>query len=240
MASVNFSQTDVSIKMVTGTGSLMGCVWIYGQLQLCVTVPHSRDNTTYMFPFQARGNANLKAPPPSKHFSDDKKLRLPPTPTSAAPPASASASASLTDPMALLQQLVQQNAAMMMFASSFNPLALASSIGVGVAPFASTTALGSSASVPSVSATPNSATSSPSNVLKLPRSISVEEFSVHYNISDSDRLKLVTLEVHLGDHAVEKLEPEYWKEVGFSKLGWDRFLAAHRQFIMDVRNGIWG
>jgi hypothetical protein len=143
------------------------------------------------------------------------------------------------DPMALLQQLIQQNATMMMLGNSFNPLAFAPSIGLTSS--TSTTPSGSGlAPGPSSLAAPHSATSSPGNVVRLPRPISVEEFCSRYNISDSDRLKLVTLEVHLGDRAVERLEPEYWKEAGFSKLGWDRFLTVHKQFIKDIRNGIWG
>ena len=218
--------------MATDTGSLMDYALIYGQRQLYVITPCHLDILSFVF--QACGNTNIKAPPLSKHFSDDKKLRLPQTSGSALPPISGSTSVNPVDPMALLQQIIQQNAAMTMFGSALNPLAFASAL--GVSPFTSALPSGSTMA-PSAS---QSATSSPSNAVTLPRPISIEEFCSHYNISDSDQLKLVTLEVHLGDRAVERLEREYWKEAGFSKLGWDRFLAAHKRFVKDVRNGIWG
>lgn len=75
---------------------------------------------------------------------------------------------------------------------------------------------------------------SPGYLVKLPRPISLEEFCLHYDISDADRQKLEVLEVRLGDRQVETLEPEYWKDVGFSKLGWGRFLKAHQQFLKDI------
>ena len=82
-------------------------------------------------------------------------------------------------------------------------------------------------------------TSARINIINLPRPISLTEFCMHYEISDSDRQKLEVLEVHLGDCAVEMLESEYWKEAGFTKLGWGCFLRAHKQFLKDVSNGIW-
>jgi hypothetical protein len=206
--------------MATDTGSLMDYVLIYGRRQSYVITPCCLDILSFVF--QAHGNTNIKAPPLSKHFSDDKKLCLPQTSGSALPPISGSTSVNPVDPMALLQQIIQQNAAMTMFGSTLNPLAFASAL--GVSPFVSAL---SSGSTMAPSASP-SATSSPSNAVTLPHPISIEEFCSHYNISDSDQLKLVSLEVHLGDRAVERLEREYWKEAGFSKLGWDCFLAAHK------------
>jgi hypothetical protein len=209
--------------MATDTGSLMDYVLIYGQRQSYVITPHHLDILSFVF--QAWGNTNIKVLPLLKHFSDNKKLCLPQTSGLALPPISGSTSVNPVDPMALLQQILQQNAAMTMFSSTLNPLAFASALpsGLTMAPSAS-----------------QSATSSPSNAVTLSRPISIKEFCSYYNISDSDQLKLVTLEVHLGDCIVERLEREYWKEAGFSKLSWDHFLATHKQFVKDVRNGIWG
>ena len=47
------------------------------------------------------------------------------------------------------------------------------------------------------------------------------------------------LEYKPGNNAVLKLERADWKEVGFTTLGWQAFLDAHKRFIRDVRAGIW-
>ena len=58
-------------------------------------------------------------------------------------------------------------------------------------------------------------------------------------ISKSDEEKLALLEFKPGDNAVTTLGMEDWKEVKFTTLGWKRFLTAHKQFIHDVKNGLW-
>jgi hypothetical protein len=50
---------------------------------------------------------------------------------------------------------------------------------------------------------------------------------------------LAALEYKPGNNAVLKLERADWKEVGFTSLGWQAFLDAHRRFIRDVRAGVW-
>jgi len=42
-----------------------------------------------------------------------------------------------------------------------------------------------------------------------------------------------------GNTVVETLEEWEWKEVKFSVLGWRTFLAVHRKFIKDVKDGVW-
>ena len=83
----------------------------------------------------------------------------------------------------------------------------------------------------------NSPFSSPGQALRL--RVPLEDFSGRYEISKSDEEKLAMLEYKPGNNAVLKLERADWKEVGFTSLGWQAFLDAHKRFIRDVRAGIW-
>lgn len=83
----------------------------------------------------------------------------------------------------------------------------------------------------------NSPFSSPGQALRL--RVPPEKFCAHYEISKSDEEKLAMLEYKPGNNAVLKLERADWKEVGFTTLGWQAFLDAHKRFIRDVRAGIW-
>lgn len=85
---------------------------------------------------------------------------------------------------------------MMMFSGSLNPLAFASAL--SVSPFSP--GLSSALTIAPMPAS-HLATSSPGNAL--PHLISIKKFCLHNNISDSDHLKLVTLEVCLSDHSGE-------------------------------------
>jgi hypothetical protein len=80
--------------------------------------------------------------------------------------------------------------------------------------------------------------SSPGIALRL--RIPLANFCTRYFISDSDQQKLQELEYRPGDKLVENLEEKEWKEgAKFSALGWRGFLAAHRQFCEDVKEGLW-
>jgi hypothetical protein len=83
----------------------------------------------------------------------------------------------------------------------------------------------------------NSPLSSPGQALCL--HVAIEDFCSRYEISKSDEAKLAALEYKPGNNAVLKLERADWKEVGFTSLGWQAFLDAHRCFIRDVRAGVW-
>jgi hypothetical protein len=83
----------------------------------------------------------------------------------------------------------------------------------------------------------NSPFSSPGQALRL--RVALEDFCSRYEISKADKAKLATLEYKPGNNAVLKLERVDWKEVGFTSLGWQAFLDAHRHFIRDVRAGVW-
>jgi hypothetical protein len=84
---------------------------------------------------------------------------------------------------------------------------------------------------------PPSAKSSPraSVALKIP----LVDFCTRYGISDANQAKLLELEYEPGNTVVETLEEREWKEVKFSVLGWRTFLAAHRKFVKDVKDGVW-
>jgi hypothetical protein len=131
-----------------------------------------------------------------------------------------------------MQQLLHQNTMVMQM---LNPLACGASLPSSMLPFAMASPTGTQLQVPALS----SMLPSYYNIVRLPRLISLMEFCLRYNISNSDLQKLESLEVHLGDHAVEKLEPEYWKEAGFLRLGWGCFVHAHKQFLTDITNGVW-
>jgi len=80
--------------------------------------------------------------------------------------------------------------------------------------------------------------SSPGVALRL--KVSLVEFCDKYEIPESNREKLKELEYVPGDKLVEKLgEPEWRGIAKFSVLGWQGFLAAHRQFLLDVKEGRW-
>ncbi|KIM83336.1 hypothetical protein PILCRDRAFT_88172 [Piloderma croceum F 1598] len=87
---------------------------------------------------------------------------------------------------------------------------------------------------------PISAPSSPAVVLRLPRPITLHEFCEHYRISTIDEAKLEKLKYMPGDKNVEKLKCEDWQGfAGFAKLGWDKIVGHHRQFVHDVIGGLW-
>jgi hypothetical protein len=66
------------------------------------------------------------------------------------------------------------------------------------------------------------------------------DFCARYHISDSNQQKLAELEYEPGNKMVESLDEKEWKHgVKFSALGWGGFLAAHRKFCRDIKNGAW-
>ena len=152
------------------------------------------------------------------------------------PTHAASALSDLDPTQALLQQLLQQNT-MMMLGNAFNTSACGAPLAGPMFPYSIAPVSQLAGLTPLQGLT--SATLSPSNIINLPCPISLTEFCMHYKISDSDQQKLEVLEVRLGDRTVELLELEYWKEAGFTKLGWGHFLRAHKQFLKDVSSGIW-
>jgi hypothetical protein len=80
--------------------------------------------------------------------------------------------------------------------------------------------------------------SSPGAALRL--KVSLVEFCNKYGISESNHEKLKELEYVPGDKLVEKLRDAEWRGVAkLSILGWQGFLAVHRQFILDVKEGRW-
>lgn len=81
---------------------------------------------------------------------------------------------------------------------------------------------------------------SPGKISPLDLKIPLEHFCTRYEISESNRVKLASLEYIPGNKDVMELEESDWKEAGFSKLGWKAFLRAHRQFIKDAKDGSWG
>jgi hypothetical protein len=169
---------------------------------------------------QAQNKATLDAPPTSNHFNDDKKIRLPAGSSTALPLPTVHNTTGTPFPgldptQTLVQQLLHQNAMVMQM---FNPLARGISFPGSTLPFAMapTPPAGTQSQVPA----PGSFSPSyNNNIVQLPRPISLQEFCLRYDVSNSDLQKLESLEVRLGDRVVGKLEPEYWKEAGFSRLG---------------------
>ena len=82
----------------------------------------------------------------------------------------------------------------------------------------------------------------PSSLLKmtLPHPVSLDQFCEAYEIDDDDKAGLLKLKFLLGDRRVTRLECEDWHgHAGFSWLSWDDFLQKHKQFILDVKSGMW-
>ena len=79
--------------------------------------------------------------------------------------------------------------------------------------------------------------SSPGTALQL--RIPLADFCTRYDISKSDEEKLGLLEYKPGNNAVLTLTPDDWKEVKFTVLGWKAFVSAHKQFLRDVKDGLW-
>jgi hypothetical protein len=71
------------------------------------------------------------------------------------------------------------------------------------------------------------------------RYVSLVEFCDHYAISQHfDRLQ--KLEYEPGDHEIVGLGRDDWQEfAGFSKLAWNKVLSTHKQFLTDIRAGLW-
>ena len=77
-----------------------------------------------------------------------------------------------------------------------------------------------------------------SSHVRLPYRITLNEFCMHYTISDADKVKLLKLEVELGNQRCENLDEDTWKQDGgFSHLGWERFTVKHTRFCADVQAG---
>lgn len=94
--------------------------------------------------------------------------------------------------------------------------------------------------VPGELSFPPSVASITTQIIPLPRPISITEFCTYYKIPDSDRDKLVSLEIELGDRRCEQLGEDEWKGDGkFTKLAWDRFKEKHARFCTDIANGLW-
>jgi len=71
------------------------------------------------------------------------------------------------------------------------------------------------------------------------RAVTLEEFCQHYSITSSDHSRLEKLEFYPRD-PIHKLGWEDWHgKAGFSKLAWGRILEKHREFLDDIRRGIW-
>jgi len=83
----------------------------------------------------------------------------------------------------------------------------------------------------------DSPAASPATALQL--GVPLPEFCARYKVSKSDEEKLAFLEYKPGNNAMMTLTTEDWKEVKFTTLGWKAFIAAHKQFIRDVKDGLW-
>jgi len=70
--------------------------------------------------------------------------------------------------------------------------------------------------------------------------VSLEDFCKHYGLTDDDIRKLQTIRYRPGMPGVEQLPEREWSDgAGFSMLEWLSFLEHHRQFLKDVRHGLW-
>ncbi|KAF8172964.1 hypothetical protein K438DRAFT_2023594 [Mycena galopus ATCC 62051] len=70
-------------------------------------------------------------------------------------------------------------------------------------------------------------------------SVSLAEFCTYYNIAQHFE-KLEKLEYEPGNGGILTLGRDDWQQVaGFSKLAWDKVLSKHKQFVKDVRAGVW-
>jgi hypothetical protein len=86
---------------------------------------------------------------------------------------------------------------------------------------------------------PNAESPLPASRKNLRLKVSPDLFCARYNVDLADQKKLELLGYRPGDDNILKLEPEDWKEVKFTKLGWMNFLDAHRQFLRDIKAGQW-
>ncbi|KAG9308591.1 hypothetical protein JVU11DRAFT_11695 [Chiua virens] len=67
--------------------------------------------------------------------------------------------------------------------------------------------------------------------------VSLAEFCAQYEIDESDQQKLQKLEYRPGNRTVERLNEKDWREfAGFTTLGWESFLAAHRRFCAAIKS----
>jgi hypothetical protein len=96
-----------------------------------------------------------------------------------------------------------------------------------------------SVNVPALPAS-SSAPPSPTKLIRLPRPVSCHDFCDRYEVSPGDEAKLDALEFIPGDWSIERLGRENWQgDAGFTKLGWDRILQKHKEFLADVSKGSW-
>jgi hypothetical protein len=82
----------------------------------------------------------------------------------------------------------------------------------------------------------------PSSPLKmtLPCPVSLDQFCETYKIDNNNKAGLLKLKFLPGDRRVTRLKCEDWHgHAGFSQLSWDDFLQKHKQFILDVKSGMW-
>jgi hypothetical protein len=75
--------------------------------------------------------------------------------------------------------------------------------------------------------------------VKLPRRISLTEFSEHYFLDDQDHDDLKKLGYVPGDVGITTLETTHWEMEKISPLGRARLLRYHNEFLSDVQAGGW-
>ena len=182
---------------------------------------------------QVNGTATLDQPPTSKHFNDDQKLRAPTAPIPALPPPHTFApTAPPTGPQ--WAQPYPWPPYAQPAQPQYGPLTY------GLPPYGHP-AYGhlppGPPMQPPANALPISPLSSPGTALA-PR-VPLADFCVQYHISNANQQKFTELEYEPGNKMVESLDEKEWKQVKFSALGWSGFLAAHRKFCRDIKNGMW-
>lgn len=71
------------------------------------------------------------------------------------------------------------------------------------------------------------------------RPVSLGDFCAHYDIMQHFE-RLQKLEYEPGDGGIKTLGRDDWQNfAGFSKLAWDKVLSKHKQFLLDIQNGLW-
>ncbi|PPQ80784.1 hypothetical protein CVT24_011488 [Panaeolus cyanescens] len=193
----------------------------------------------------ARKTATVDRPPVSKFFDYNSRITKPPpapappaaTTIPAAPPLPAQPSTTTTNTTSSLIELmvlgmIQQQQ------QQFQRYPIATPLDT-LNPVAPAPAATPAPAAPLANLT-NSARSQPQSPanFQIP-DISLGAFCERYGISGRDQERLEKLEYQPGDK-LDALEESDWKNfAGFTSLSWQRILEKTRQFVQDVRNGLW-
>ncbi|CAA7262386.1 unnamed protein product [Cyclocybe aegerita] len=228
----------------------MGSYWDLTDLRIGVWASHL-----------ARGTATLDSPPISNQFDQAGRIHPPRASTASIPREAAAPTIALT-PTALAAAAIPAPAPAPALAATLTPAPATTAatpslmelimINMLQQQLSSSNAnrLGTSAIAfpPSAALPPATASAlaivpdishEPAEPRRAIPNIELTAFCSRYAIDDVDRKRLEKLEFRPGDD-IEQLSPAEWRDfAGFLQLSWSRIIRKNKDFLLDIKAGVW-